>query len=268
MKRLDVLMHEMGLAESREQARRLVMAGAVLVNGMKAAKPSHPAKEGDAIVLLRESPYVSRGGFKLEKALKEFAIDPAGKVAMDIGASTGGFTDCMLQNGAVKVYAVDVGYGQLHYKLRNDSRVVVMERTNARYITTESFPDAPQLATVDVAFISLKLILPPLFSCLAAASDVVALVKPQFEAEARQLKKGVVRNPDIHTQVLHDLLNWLKSQPISVRGLSYSPITGPKGNIEFLLHIINDNQPWVQIDVESIVQKAHVDVKSNPMLEE
>ncbi len=265
MKRLDVAMAERGLTESREQAQRLVMAGAVLVNGQKAIKPSLSVTDEANIEILRESPYVSRGGFKLEKALNEFAIRPEGRVAADIGASTGGFSDCMLQRGADKVYAVDVGYGQLHQKLRSDPRVVVLERTNARYLSTEQIPEPIQMATIDVAFISLKLILPPLIALLAPQADVVALVKPQFEAEARHLKKGVVRDAKVHEAVLRDMLQWVKSQPVRVAGLSWSPITGPKGNIEFLLHLKKEEGESVEPDVAVIVRMAHEGVKGNPM---
>lgn len=265
MKRLDALMADTGVVESRELARKLIIAGAVLVNGEKAQKPSQQAPEDASIVILRESPYVSRGGFKLEKALKEFGIDLAGRVAIDVGASTGGFTDCMLQNGASKVYAVDVGYGQLHMKLRNDARVAVMERTNARYLTPDMFSERPSMATVDVAFISLKLILPALISCLADGAGMVALVKPQFEAEPKHVKKGVVRDAGVHEKVLNDILAWLRSQPVSVRGLSFSPITGPKGNIEFLLYLFKDSQAWNTPDVEAVVKRAHEGVINNPM---
>ncbi len=265
MKRLDVEMAARGLTESREQAQRLVMAGAVLVNGQKAAKPSLSVADGAAIEILRESPYVSRGGFKLEKALNEFMIDPAGKIATDIGASTGGFTDCMLQRGALKVYAVDVGYGQLHQKLRNDPRVAVLERTNARYLTAAQISEPLQMATVDVAFISLKLILPPLLALLAPGADVVALVKPQFEAEAKHLKKGVVRDAKVHEAVLRDMLQWVKTQPVRVAGLSWSPITGPKGNIEFLLHLKKEEGAPLEPDVAAVVRLAHEGVKGNPM---
>lgn len=268
MKRIDSLMAETGAAESREQARRLIIAGAVLVNDRKAIKPSEQVAEGSRIEILRESPYVSRGGFKLEKALKEFGISPKGCNAADIGASTGGFTDCLLQNGAARVYAVDVGYGQLHQKLRNDPRVVVMERTNARYLTPDMFPGPLQFATVDVAFISLKLILPPLVNCLEEAADVVALVKPQFEAEPRLVKKGVVRDAAVHARVLNGILDWLRSQPVSVKGLSWSPITGPKGNIEFLLYLKKSDEEGITPDVDALVKEAHEEVKRNPNLEE
>jgi 23S rRNA (cytidine1920-2'-O)/16S rRNA (cytidine1409-2'-O)-methyltransferase len=268
MKRLDSLVAEKGLAESREQARRLIIAGAVLVGGRKAVKPSEQADESACIEVLKESPYVSRGGFKLEKALKEFNIDPKGCDAADIGASTGGFTDCLLQCGAAKVYAVDVGYGQLHQKLRNDPRVIVLERTNARYLTPDMFPEPVRLATVDVAFISLKLILPPLMHCLEEAADVVALVKPQFEAGPKSVKKGVVRDAAVHAKVLNDILEWLKSQPVSVKGLSWSPITGPKGNIEFLLHIRKSAETWVKPDVDALVERAHGEARRNPVLED
>jgi 23S rRNA (cytidine1920-2'-O)/16S rRNA (cytidine1409-2'-O)-methyltransferase len=267
MKRLDSLVAEKGLAESREQARKLIIAGAVLVNDRKAVKPSEQVAEGSRIEVLKESPYVSRGGFKLEKALKEFSIDPRGCTAADIGASTGGFTDCLLQRGASKVYAVDVGYGQLHQKIRNDARVAVMERTNARYLTPGMFPEPIRLATVDVAFISLKLILPALLPCLADGADIVALVKPQFEAEPKFVKKGVVRDAAVHAKVLDDLLNWLKGQTVSVKGLSWSPITGPKGNIEFLLHIRKSGEAWGIPDVVALVKQAHEDVKRNPVFD-
>ena len=267
MKRLDIALHERGMVESREQARRLVMAGAVRINGRKAIKPSQDTHDADHLEILRESPFVSRGGFKLEKALREFGIDPTGRVAADIGASTGGFTDCMLQRGAVKVYAVDVGYGQLHQKLREDPRVVVMERTNARYLTPETFAEPPAMATIDVAFISLKLILPPLLGCLAPGADIVALVKPQFEADARFLKKGVVRDAAVHQRVLEDMLQWLKGQPCTVCGLSFSPITGPKGNIEFLLHIRAAAAEWAAPDCAALVAAAHEEVKHNPLSE-
>lgn len=267
MKRLDVLMTERALVESREQARRLIMAGAVLVNGQVAAKPSQEAGEEAAIELVRESPYVSRGGFKLEKAMGEFHLSLAGLTAVDVGASTGGFTDCMLQHGAARVYAVDVGYGQLHYKLRNDDRVVVMERTNARYLTPEVFAEPPRFASIDVAFISLRLILPALFTCLAPDAHIVALIKPQFEAEPKHVKKGVVRDGAIHRKVIEDLLAWLANQPASVRGLSFSPITGPKGNIEFLLHLINSTESSLPVDVAAVVEDAHRSTKANPLSE-
>jgi 23S rRNA (cytidine1920-2'-O)/16S rRNA (cytidine1409-2'-O)-methyltransferase len=264
VKRLDSLMAETGAAESREQAHRLILAGAVLVGGRKAIKPSEQVAEGALIEVLHESPYVSRGGFKLEKALKEFGINAKGCTAVDVGASTGGFTDCLLQNGAIKVYAVDVGYGQLHQKLRNDARVVVMERTNARYMTSDLFPEPIQLATIDVAFISLKLILPPLLACVKEGADIIALVKPQFEAEARLVKKGVVRDAAVHEKVLKGILDWLKTQPVCVKGLSWSPITGPKGNIEFLLYVVKEEGESIALDVEGLVERAHKGVKRNP----
>jgi 23S rRNA (cytidine1920-2'-O)/16S rRNA (cytidine1409-2'-O)-methyltransferase len=266
VKRLDCFMAETGAAESRELARKLIIAGAVLVNGRKAIKPSEQVADTVRLEVIKEPPYVSRGGFKLEKALKEFGINPADKVAVDIGASTGGFTDCMLQNGAVQVYAVDVGYGQLHQKLRGDPRVVVMERTNARYLAKEMFAEPPRFATVDVAFISLRLILPPLLNCLEENADIVALVKPQFEAGAKHVKKGVVRDAQVHAQVLNDILDWLRAQPASVKGLSWSPITGPKGNIEFLLHLKKSAEEWIAPDVDALVKTAHEEVKRNPVL--
>ena len=235
-KRLDILLCEKGLAESRQKAQALIMAGDVFVDGQKAGKAGMPT-DGSAAIEVRGSTlrYVSRGGLKLEKAMAEFPISLAGKTAADIGASTGGFTDCMLQNGAEKVYAVDVGYGQLAWKLRNDPRVVCLERTNARYLTREQIPVPLDFASVDVSFISLKLILPALRPLLAGTGETVCLVKPQFEA-GRELvgKKGVVRDRLVHLQVLEQFLRHAVQADFTVRGLTFSPIRGPEGNIEYL----------------------------------
>ena len=235
-KRLDILLCEKGLAESRQKAQALIMAGDVFVDGQKAGKAGMPT-DGSAAIEVRGSTlrYVSRGGLKLEKAMAEFPISLAGKTAADIGASTGGFTDCMLQNGAEKVYAVDVGYGQLAWKLRNDPRVVCLERTNARYLTREQIPVPLDFASVDVSFISLKLILPALRPLLAGTGETVCLVKPQFEA-GRELvgKKGVVRDPAVHLMVLERFLDHAAQSDFTVKGLTFSPIRGPEGNIEYL----------------------------------
>ena len=233
-KRLDVLVHEQGLSESREQARRLVAAGEVTVNGQVITQPAAQVDIGAAITLRQGLPFVSRGGFKLAKALEVFAVCPQDKVAADVGASTGGFTDCLLQRGAQRVYAIDVGYGQLAWKLRQDTRVIVMERVNARYL--EALPEPVQLVTIDVSFISLRLILPQVERWLSPDGQVIALVKPQFEVGAGQVGKGgVVRSSSVHRQVLTEVLGWSTEQGWRVAGLTCSPIKGPKGNIEFLV---------------------------------
>ncbi|MCS6844530.1 MAG: TlyA family RNA methyltransferase [Caldilineales bacterium] len=233
--RLDTLLVARGLAESRERARSLIMAGEVLVNDAPATKPGMLVA-ADADVRVREGlPYVSRGGLKLEAALDAFGLDPTGMVAVDVGASTGGFTDCLLQRGAAHVVAVDVGYGQLAWKLRADPRVTVLERTNVRHL--EALPDGrlADLAVVDVSFIGLRLVLPAVARLLAPGGRIVALIKPQFEAgRGRVGKGGVVRDPEVHRQVLRDVLGWAVEQGWAVEGLIRSPITGPKGNVEFL----------------------------------
>ncbi len=235
--RLDGALFARGLAQSREQAKKLVMAGTVYVNGQKASKASQMVLPDDALEVRGHAlPYVSRGGLKLEKALRVFPIDVNGLVCADVGASTGGFTDCLLQNGARKVYSLDVGYGQLDWKLRNDERVVVMERTNARSMEPAWFDETPQFGCMDVSFISIRLILPALLTVLAPGSNVVALIKPQFEAGRENVgKKGVVRDSAVHAQVIEDMLAFVRETEFGVRGLDFSPITGPEGNIEFLL---------------------------------
>lgn len=234
--RLDVRMTESGLAESRQKAQALVLAGLVSVDGRRIDKPGAAVADGAEIVVRQGLAYVSRGGLKLEKAMNCFPIDLAGAVCADIGASTGGFTDCMLQRGAAKVYAVDVGYGQLAWKLRTDERVVCLERTNARYLSREQIPEALDFASVDVSFISLRLILPPLRVLLRGAdSRVVCLVKPQFEAGRENVgKKGVVRDRAIHREVLNNFLDNASGAGFAVEGLTWSPIRGPEGNIEYL----------------------------------
>jgi 23S rRNA (cytidine1920-2'-O)/16S rRNA (cytidine1409-2'-O)-methyltransferase len=230
------LLVERGLAETRERAQSLILSGAVLVEGQPATKPSQPvAAEANVAVVPSGPEYVSRGALKLVAALDHWAIDPSGKVALDIGASTGGFTDVLLKRGARRVYAVDVGYGQLHYRLRNDARVVPMERTNVRYLAREHLPETPELAVADVSFISLRLALPPVFRLLTPSARLIALVKPQFEAGRNQVGKGgVVRDPKVHQQVLRDLAEWSMGQPWRLVDTIPSPIRGPAGNIEFL----------------------------------
>lgn len=264
--RLDVLLVERGLYETREKAKAAVMAGLVVVAGERCDKPGTKFAEDVGITVKGEvHPYVSRGGLKLEKALKEFHIDLTDKIMMDIGASTGGFTDCALQHGAKKVYAIDVGYGQLAWSLRQDERVVVMERTNFRHLTPETFPhDAPDMASIDVSFISLKLILPVLYRLLRDGGDVLALVKPQFEAGKENVgKNGIVRDPQIHLEVLQGIAGFASAIGFHVKGASFSPITGGEGNIEFLLHIKkepvgSEEEITVMLaDLEQVVSRAH-----------
>ena len=233
-KRLDVRVHELGLAESREQAKRLILAGEVLVDGQLVDRAAAQVSLAAQIEVKAKPPYVSRGGLKLEHALDRFDIDMKGRVAADLGASTGGFTDCMLQRGAVRVYAIDVGYGQLHWRLRQDPRVVVMERVNARYL--ERLPELVDRVTIDASFISLRLLLPTAARLLKPDGLVLALVKPQFEAGARLVSKGgVVRKAGVHRQVLRRVIEGALSAGWALRGLTRSPITGPKGNVEFLM---------------------------------
>jgi 23S rRNA (cytidine1920-2'-O)/16S rRNA (cytidine1409-2'-O)-methyltransferase len=234
--RLDVLLVERGLVESREQGRRLIQAGQVLVGDQVIDKPGTQVPASAELQLKATLPYVSRGGLKLAAALDAFGIDPAGKVCLDVGASTGGFTDCLLQRGALRVYAVDVGYGQLAWTLRQDPRVVVMERTNIRYL--ESLPEPCDLATIDVSFISLELVLPAVVRLVRPGADIVALIKPQFEAGKGQVGKGgVVRDPAVHQAVLEKVLGRAQAHRLTVCGLICSPLEGPAGNVEFLAHL-------------------------------
>ena len=239
--RLDVAVFEQGYAPSREKAKAIIMAGIVYVNNQKVDKAGFELKEGDVLEVRGKTlQYVSRGGLKLEKAMQEFPITLEGKICMDVGASTGGFTDCMLQNGAVKVYSVDVGYGQLAWKLRTDERVVNLERTNFRYATREQIPDEVDFASVDVSFISLKHILPNLNTFLASDGQAVCLIKPQFEAGKEKVgKKGVVRDLNVHLEVVENVIKLALENGFSVMGLQFSPIKGPEGNIEYLslIHI-------------------------------
>lgn len=266
--RVDVLLVERGMFETREKAKAAVMAGLVLVGGERCDKPGTKIPEDTPIAVKGEvHPYVSRGGLKLEKALRVFGIELNGRVMMDIGASTGGFTDCALQHGARRVYAIDVGYGQLAWSLRQDERVVVMERTNFRHMDPDAFEhERPDAASIDVSFISLKLILPVLYRFLEPDGDVVALVKPQFEAGKENVgKNGIVRDPDIHEAVLVDIGQFAVSIGFSLHGLDYSPITGGEGNIEFLLHARKSEggltpDAWLRRAAE-VVSAAHRELK-------
>jgi 23S rRNA (cytidine1920-2'-O)/16S rRNA (cytidine1409-2'-O)-methyltransferase len=232
--RLDTLLHQRGLVPSREQGRRLILAGEVTVDGQLVDKPGTRVPADAELDIREKPPYVGRGGLKLEAALDHFPVDPQGAVAADVGASTGGFTDCLLQRGAARVYAIDVGYGQLDWNLRQHSRVVVMERTNARYL--ESLPEPVDLVVIDVSFISLELILPQARGWLRPGGDIIALVKPQFEAGRRQVGKGgVVRDPAVHRSVLERITTWTEGEGLGPQDLIPSPIKGPAGNIEFLI---------------------------------
>lgn len=259
--RLDVAVFEGGYAPSREKAKAIIMAGLVYVNNQKVDKAGFELKEGDVLEVRGSSlKYVSRGGLKLEKAMQEFPIDLNGKICMDVGASTGGFTDCMLMNGAVKVYSIDVGYGQLAWKLRCDERVVNLERTNFRYVTENEIKDKIDFASVDVSFISLKHIFPNLNAFLADNGTAVCLIKPQFEAGKEKVgKKGVVRDLSVHLEVVTNVINLALENGFSVLGLEFSPIKGPEGNIEYLLFIKKSESPAVSesVNAEALVNKSH-----------
>lgn len=259
--RLDVAVFERGLAETREKAKALIMAGSVYVNGQKALKGGATVKAEDQIeVRGAVNPYVSRGGLKLQKAMDVFDLSLVDCVCMDIGASTGGFTDCMLAHGAAKVYAIDVGYGQLAWKLRCDERVVNLERTNFRYVTREQVPDEIDFASVDVSFISLKLILPVMRELLKADGQAVCLIKPQFEAGREKIgKKGVVRDRSVHADVIREITAFAVDTGFDVLAVDYSPIKGPEGNIEYLMHLrraANEGQRWSG-DVSALVDASH-----------
>lgn len=260
-KRLDVLLFEKGLAVSREKARALIMSGNVYVNNQKSDKPGTTYRD-DVNLEVRESAldFVSRGGLKLNKAIKVFKIDLKGLIAMDIGASTGGFTDCMLQNGIARVYSVDVGYGQLDWKLRNDHRVVNMERTNIRYIDRDKVPEKLDFISIDVSFISLCLVLPVAKSLMKDGASAVCLIKPQFEAGRGKIgKNGVVRDPQIHVEVIEKIKTYVLDNGFKVLGLDFSPVKGPKGNIEYLIYIENsgDSCDLSNTDVKTLVERAH-----------
>ncbi len=263
-KRLDVLLVERGLIPTRQKAQAVIMAGDVFVGGRRSDKPGAAVAE-DAEIEVRGSamPYVSRGGWKLEKAMKTWPITLEGKICADIGASTGGFTDCMLQNGAEKVYAVDVGYGQLDWKLRSDPRVVCLERTNARYLTREQIPDPLDFASIDVSFISLGLIFPALYPLLRQDGEIACLIKPQFEAGREKVgKKGVVRDPAVHREVLEAFLKHAKDNHFTVLGITYSPIRGPEGNIEYLGYLRKSDEADAAVDIAAVVAASHAELEN------
>ena len=257
--RLDILLTQKGLCESRSRAQALIMSGEVYVNGQKCDKAGPPVDENALLEIRGNScPYVSRGGLKLEKALRDFGIDPTGFVCSDSGASTGGFTDCLLQKGAKKVFAIDVGYGQLAWSIRTDERVVCMERTNIRYVTPENLGELLDLSVVDVSFISLKIVLPVIKTLLKPTGQIVCLIKPQFEAGKDKVgKKGVVRDAAVHAEVLESFLALAAQLELTVRNLTCSPVKGPEGNIEFLGHLSMLPDGATQPDVKALVAAAH-----------
>ena len=262
-KRLDVLLTERLYAETRTKAQAIIMSGNVYVNGQKADKPGMSFEETvDIEVRGASCPYVSRGGLKLEKALRDFGVDVNGFVCSDSGASTGGFTDCLLQQGASKVFAIDVGYGQLDWKIRSDPRVVVMERTNIRYVTPEDLGEALDLSVIDVSFISLKIVLPAIKALLKPTGQVLCLIKPQFEAGREKVgKKGVVREPETHKQVLDDFVALANALNFTILGLTFSPVKGPEGNIEFLGHLTLADKEGILPDTAQVVSDAHTALK-------
>ena len=260
--RLDILLVEKGICESREKAKTNIMAGLIFVDGQRVDKAGEKVKVDADIVFKGEKlKYVSRGGLKLEKAMNTFGIDLTDKVCMDIGASTGGFTDCMLQNNASKVFAVDVGYGQFAWKLRTDERVVCMEKTNIRYVTPEDIGVALDFASIDVSFISLRTIMPAVKALLGDKGEVVALIKPQFEAGRDKVgKKGVVRDKEVHLEVINTIVNFLMENELNVLGLSYSPIKGPEGNREYIVYFTKDKEKEGNFElsqIEDIVNESH-----------
>lgn len=258
-KRLDVLLTEQGYADSRSKAQAIIMSGQVYVNGQKADKPGVSYEETVELeVRGAVCPYVSRGGLKLEKALRDFGVKPDGYVCSDSGASTGGFTDCLLQQGAKKVFAIDVGYGQLDWKIRSDPRVVVMERTNIRYVTLEQLGEPLDLSVIDVSFISLKIVLPAIKELLKSTGQVLCLIKPQFEAGKDKVgKKGVVRDKQTHRDVLDMFVALADELDFKIMGLTFSPVKGPEGNIEFLGHLSLDNVEGIRPDTALVVEQAH-----------
>ena len=262
-KRLDILLTERGHADTRTKAQAIIMSGLVYVDGQKADKPGVSYEESvDIEVRSGSCPYVSRGGLKLEKALRDFGVKPEGYVCSDSGASTGGFTDCLLQQGAKKVFAIDVGYGQLDWKIRSDPRVVVMERTNVRYVTPEQLGEPLDLSVIDVSFISLKIVLPVIKTFLKPTGQVLCLIKPQFEAGKDKVgKKGVVREPETHKEVLDGFVELANSLDFKILGLTFSPVKGPEGNIEFLGHLTLDDKPGIVPDTAQVVADAHSTLK-------
>ena len=263
--RLDILLVDRGIITSRERAKTSIMAGKVFVDGRRVDKAGEKVPVTANIEYKGEKlPYVSRGGLKLEKAMKNFPITLEGKVCMDIGASTGGFTDCMLQNGASKVFSIDVGYGQFAWKLRTDERVVCMERTNIRYVKPEDLGELVDFASIDVSFISLKKIMPATIELLKDKGEVVALIKPQFEAGKEKVgKKGVVRDIEVHKEVVFGIIDYLLEHNLNVLGVSYSPIKGPEGNIEYLVYFTKDmgrESTFVREDVDKVVEASHTEI--------
>ncbi len=259
-KRLDVLLVEQGLADSREKAKAIIMSGIVYVDNNKEDKAGTTFEETARIEVRGNTlKYVSRGGLKLEKAMNNFGVTLEGKVCMDVGASTGGFTDCMLQNGAVKVYSVDVGHGQLAWKLRNDERVVCMEKTNIRYVTPDDIDDVIEFASIDVSFISLTKVLPAVRELMTPGGEIVCLIKPQFEAGREKVgKKGVVRELSTHMEVVQMIVDYARANGFRTLHLSYSPIKGPEGNIEYLLHITKDeSRENEEFDIRALVEESH-----------
>lgn len=264
--RLDVLLVEKGFFDSREKAKKSIMAGLVFVDNIRVDKVGEKVKTSAEIIVKGNAiPYVSRGGLKLEKAIKEFNLDLKDKVSIDVGASTGGFTDCMLQNGASRVFAIDVGYGQMAWELRTDPRVVCMERTNIRYVTPENLGELADFSSIDVAFISLKLVLPVVKTLLKDNGEVVALIKPQFEAGRDKVgKKGVVRDPRVHEEVIENIINFALDNGFYLKGLAFSPIKGPEGNIEYLAYLSKEKNENMDIDrerldilIKDIVGRSH-----------
>lgn len=255
--RADLLLVEKGLVESRSKAQSTIMSGVVYVGEKRVDKPSELLSDDVELILREKDPYVSRGAKKLLGAFKDFSLNVKDKVAMDVGASTGGFTQVLLEKGARKVYSVDVGYGQLDYKLREDERVINLERQNMRYLKKEQVPDSIDFFTMDVSFISIKLLFEPLKALLSEDAEGVVLIKPQFEAGKDKNKTGVIRDPKIHLEVLEEMLNFFKEEKLSLLGLSVSPIKGPKGNIEFLAWISREQKEDVSVNLENLVKEAH-----------
>ena len=265
--RLDVALVEQGFAESREKAKAIIMSGIVFVNNQKSDKAGNTVKPDDVIEVRGKTlKYVSRGGLKLEKAMQVFPINLENTICADIGASTGGFTDCMLQNGAKKVYAIDVGYGQLAWKLRTDDRVVNLERTNFRYVTNKEIPDVWDFASIDVSFISLSIIIPALVPLLKENGSAVCLIKPQFEAGKENVgKKGVVREKSVHIAVIEKIIGLLEENKFPLLGLDFSPVKGPEGNIEYLIYVQKNSEVFVteDINIDKITNESHQELDHN-----
>lgn len=259
-KRADVILFERGLVDSREKGKRVIMEGSVFIGNLRVDKPGDKLDE-DVDIVIKENPniYVSRGGLKLEKAINFFDLSLKDKTSMDIGASTGGFTDCMLKNGAIKVFAVDVGYGQLDWKLRNDPRVIVMERTNIRNVRLDDIGEKMDFISIDVSFISLKLVLPVAKKLLSENGEILALIKPQFEAGKNKVgKKGIVREKNIHFEVIRNISDFCNELGVGICGITYSPITGATGNIEFLICLKNNNMDAINDEsINEIIEEAH-----------